>query len=269
MLRNISLIAAGLICLVTFHNSQSAVINVPSSQAQTISEAMVIAQQGDTVWVESGVYRENVMLAPGVTLLSRSQFGAVIDGRGRGNVVTMARGNRISGFEIRNGTIGIFSNGVGNDIIKNRIVNNWQSGIIAIRHLPRIEDNIIAFNGGSGIQGWDVRSTAASINHNSIAYNENHGISIGGESEVIIENNVVAHNVRFGLKILRSEENVQIISNNFFKNLYSPRPMPEGNYSFDPAFVSPRTRMNFESDPLLCCQTQSANNENLGARLTY
>ncbi|MDG5816433.1 right-handed parallel beta-helix repeat-containing protein [Chitinispirillales bacterium ANBcel5] len=255
--------------LLMFSQTYAASITVPSAEASTISEAMIHARRGDTIWVERGVYREHVLMAPGVALISRSLFGAVIDGGGKGTVVTMGRNNIISGFEIKNGTIGIFSDGPGVEIRDCRIVNNWQTGIITVRHLPVIEDNIIAFNRGSGIQGWDVRTTASSINHNSIAFNGNHGIALGGNSEVIIENNVVAYNERFGLKVLDHEENVQVVDNNFYRNLYSPHPYPPGNFSFDPAFIAPRTSMNFKSDPTLCCKTKSSDNEDLGARLNY
>ncbi|MCX7726026.1 MAG: hypothetical protein N2053_04170, partial [Chitinispirillaceae bacterium] len=66
----------------------AASINVPSMGIKTISEAMMRARMGDTVWVENGVYHERVLVAPGVTLIASSTFGAVIDGGGRGTVVT-------------------------------------------------------------------------------------------------------------------------------------------------------------------------------------
>ena len=247
----------------------AASIQVPSMGIKTISEAMMRTRVGDTVWVDNGVYREHVLIAPGVTLMARSTFKATIDGGGRGTVVTMGKNTTISGFEVRNGTIGIFSNGSGNTITSCRIVKNWQTGIIVVRHLPKIEDNIIAFNRASGIQGWDVRSTNATVNHNSIAYNGNHGIAIGGSSELIMENNVVAFNERFGLKVLSDAERVQVSNNNFYRNLHSPRPIPSGNFSFDPAFTAPRTIMNFRSDPAHCCKAKGTDNEELGARLTY
>ena len=156
-------LAAGLLIPAS---SMAVSIQVPSMGIKTISEAMMRTRGGDTVWVDEGVYREHVLIAPGVTLISRSTFKAVIDGGGRGTCVTMGKNTTISGFEVRNGTIGIFSNGAGNTISSCRIVKNWQTGIITVRQLPKIEDNIIAFNRGSGIQGWDVRSTNATINHN-------------------------------------------------------------------------------------------------------
>jgi hypothetical protein len=245
------------------------VINVPGD-AKTISEAMVTARTGDSVKVAPGVYRERIIMAPGVILVSTELFGAKIDGKGKGTVVTMSRGSKISGFEIRNGTIGIFSSDIGNEITSCRIVKNWMTGIITVRHLPKVQDNIIAFNGASGIQGWDVRSTSVSVNHNTIVFNENHGIAVGGASEFIIENNIIAFNERFGLKVLQDMEKIQVSDNNFFKNLYQPgRPLPDGNHTFDPAFIAPRSGMNFKPDPGSCCKAKSSEDENLGARLDY
>ncbi|MFP4162387.1 MAG: right-handed parallel beta-helix repeat-containing protein [Chitinispirillaceae bacterium] len=266
-------IAAAFSCLAglfLFTTSDAAVINVPSNEASTISEAMVKVRMGDTVYAAPGVYKERVVMAPGVALISKSLFEAVIDGMGKGTVVEMSKNSTISGFEIRNGTIGIFSSSSGNEISQCRIVRNWQTGIITVRHLPKIQDNIIAFNRASGIQGWDVRSTSASINHNSIVYNGNHGVALGGSSEIIIENNVIAFNERFGLKILKEEEKIQVANNNFYKNLFSPtKPVPSGNFSFDPAFIAPRTNLNFMSDPAKCCKAKGSDDEDLGARLTY
>ena len=245
-------------------------VTVPGD-AKTISEAMITARMGDTVYVSPGVYKERVIMAPGVALVARGGvFAAKIDGMGRGTVVTMSKNCTITGFEVTNGTIGIFSSDLGNEISSCRIVNNWMTGIITVRHLPKIQDNIIAFNRASGIQGWDVRSTSVSVNHNSIAYNGNHGIAIGGASEFIIENNVIAFNERFGLKILEAPEKIQVSSNNFFKNLYQPgRPLPDNNFAFDPAFIAPRSGMNFKPDPGQCCKEKGSDDENLGARLTY
>jgi parallel beta-helix repeat protein len=115
-----------------------------------------------------------------------------------------------------------------------------------------------------------VRSTSVSINHNSIAYNGNHGVALGGSSEIIIENNIIAFNERFGLKVLSDAEKIQVSSNNFYKNLWAPgKPLPENNHSFNPAFIAARRGMNFKQDPNQCCKAKSSDDENLGARLTY
>jgi len=243
--------------------------SVPSVGMKTISDAIIQSRSGDTIFVSNGVYKEKIMLTNGIALISRNRFGAVIDGQGRGTVVTMGKGTTISGFEIRNGTIGIFTSNPGNAIISCRITGNWQTGIITVRHLPRIEDNVIAFNRSSGIQGWNVRSTNASINHNTIAYNGNHGIALGGNSNLVIENNVLAFNERYALKILDSKDKIQVVSNNLYNNLRQPGGLPDKNYSFDPAFINPRVKKDFSSDPTQCCKVKGSDNKNLGSRTVY
>jgi parallel beta-helix repeat protein len=178
----------------------------------------------------------------------------------------MGKSSSIVGCVITNGTIGIFSSAAGNVINKCRIINNWQTGIIVVRHLPRIEDNIIAFNRASGIQGWDVRSTVASINHNTIAFNANHGIAMGGASRIIIENNTIAFNERFGLKLSEDAQKSEISKNNIYKNLPGTKFTPEGNFSFDPAFIAPRSGLNFRPDPKLCCKIKGTDGKDLGFR---
>lgn len=248
-------------------SSLCASIVVPSRGSRTISEAMIKAKAGDTIFVENGVYKERVFIKSGTTLIARHQFKAKINGMGRGTVVTMGKNSAIKGFTITNGTIGVFSSGAENTIEQCKIIKNWQTGIITVRHLPKIEDNVIAFNRASGIQGWDVRSTVSSINHNTISFNSNHGVAVGGKSNVVIENNVIAFNERFGLKLSDNSDKSEITKNNFYRNLPSVDKLPEGNFSFDPAFISPRSAMNFRSNPKLCCKIKGSDNENLGARL--
>lgn len=69
----------------------------------------------------------------------------------------MGNGSSIKGFEIKNGTIGVFSTAAGVKISQCRIVFNQQTGIMCVGNLPTIEDNVIVYNNGSGIQGWDVK----------------------------------------------------------------------------------------------------------------
>lgn len=242
-------------------------ISVPSTGAGTITSAMVKARPGDTISVDNGKYREHIFVKAGVCLKATNLHRATIDGKGKGTVVTMGANSSLIGFVVKNGTIGIFTKNAGITISKCRIIRNWQTGIITVRHLPKIEDNVIAFNRASGIQGWDVRSTTAAINHNTIAFNSNHGIAVGGKSNIIVENNVIAYNERFAMKISSDSEKSKVSKNNFYRNL--THKLPSGNYSFDPAFVSPRSNLNFRSDPKSCCQIKAPDNENLGIRLGY
>jgi hypothetical protein len=241
-------------------------LSVPSVGVKKIGEAMINAKAGDTVWVDNGVYRELVFVKAGVTLIARNSLKAVIDGKGKGTVVTLSANSSINGFEIRNGTIGVFSREAGNTIINCRIVKNWETGIIAVRHLPKIEDNIIAFNRASGIQCWDVRSTNTSINHNTIAFNSNNGIALGGSCDVIIENNMITFNERMGIKHSAQSVRTQMVKNNLFGNLQLAKNTPEGNFSFDPKFSSPRMSLDFKVVADQPCCMYGSDNKILGIR---
>jgi hypothetical protein len=254
------------ICLA-WQVAQSYTIEVPSREAPTISAAMIRAKAGDSIVVQNGTYKEHVFIKSGTMLVARNQYKARIDGGGRGTVVTMGKNCVIHGFEITNGTVGVFTTGAENAIERCRIFNNWQTGLVVVRHLPKVEDNVIVFNRASGIQGWDVRATVGSINHNTIAFNTNNGISLGGNSNIIIENNVIAFNERFGLKMSDDAKNTAVFKNNFYHNLTSPQAVPDGNFSFDPVFISPRVALNFKPNPKFCCKMKGSDGEEIGVRI--
>jgi len=242
------------------------VVMVPSSGIRTISQAIVKARAGDTILVSDGVYKEDVFVKSGVYLKAQFIHGAIIDGDGRGTVVTLGTGAGIEGFEIRNGTIGIFSKDPDVVIKKNRVVRNWMSGIMAVRHCPTIEDNIIAFNRASGIVGWNLRASKGAIEHNTIAYNVGFGFFLGGISDVQFQFNNVAYNQKFGLKLTEESSESTIKYNNFWGNLKQFNEYPADNYVFDPAFTSPKVKYDFTPEPTLCCAVKDPNGQNLGAR---
>jgi hypothetical protein len=230
---------------------------------------MTIARMGDTVKVRDGVYRERgLLVAPGVVFMAENQFRAVLDGRGRGTIVTMGNSSVISGFEIRNGTIGVYSEAAQAVIRRCRIIHNIQSGVVCVGALPIMEDNFIVYNRGSGVQGWDVRTLSGSINHNTIAFNANHGISLGGNTSITIENNIIAFNDQFGIKPVEETVRVELINNNFFQNARMWVNMPAGNISSDPLFVDPM-RFNFNLMNESKSVGSGTDNQNLGARILH
>jgi Periplasmic copper-binding protein (NosD) len=242
---------------------------VPSEKMRTITAAMSKAASGDTIWVEDGVYGEHVVLNSGVTLKARSMFKAIIDGQKRGTVVTMGKKSSISGFEIRNGTIGVFSKSFGCAVTQCRIVNNYETGFMSVRNCPRLEDNIIAFNGASGVQIYDARLMSGSISHNTIAYNGNHGIAVGGTCTALIENNIIAFNERFGVSVEDKSKELRVVSNDIYSNLVGSPPAPPGNFSFDPVFASPRAAFDFKTTSPEAENQKGSDNEKLGTRFIY
>jgi parallel beta-helix repeat protein len=242
-------------------------ITVPLN-SPSISAAMTQVKKGDTIIVEDGVYKEQIFINAGVNLIAKNLFKSVIDGKGKGTVVTMGNSSAISGFEIRNGTIGIFCASAGVSITKNRVLYNNQTGIMCVGHLPKIEDNLIIYNKGSGVQGWDVQSTSASISHNTISMNSNHGISVGGNSSVIVENNIISNNDQFGVKTGDEKVRVTMVSNNFFQNAKFTGFLPVDNYSIEPKFKNAQ-QLQFMLNSDSRCLSKGSDNQDLGARLVY
>ena len=234
----------------------------------TISAAMAKAKKGDSVTVEDGTYRGHIYVNPGVALIASNLFKSVIDGNGKGTVVTMSNGATITGFQIRNGTIGVFNTSAGVSILRCLILNHQQTGIMCVGHLPRIEDNLIVYNKGSGIQGWDVWSTSSTINHNTISMNSNHGISIGGNSSIIVENNIISNNEQFGVKSSDDKVRVTMVSNNFFQNAKFTELLPVDNYSIDPMFKNAQ-QYSFSLNSESRCIGKGSDNQDIGARLVY
>lgn len=253
------------VLLAAFTSVHARTHAVPSSFA-TISQAMVEAQEGDTILAGDGTYRETIMLAPGVTVRAETIHGAILRGKGRDPVVTLASNSAIEGFVIERSSIGVLSRGRDNRIRACMIVRNEQSGIMCVGSLPLIEDNIVAFNGASGIQGRDVRSTNATIAHNTIAYNRGHGVGIGGASMVILEYNIIAFNEKADVFSTDGNAKAELQTNCLYRNGKSLASLPETNITADPQFVSAR-KLDFSLAEESACRRAAADNENLGARL--
>jgi len=217
-------------------------ITVPSQGIKSITAGLAKAKSGDTVWVLPGTYKEDITIMSGVTLISRELFKAVIDGKSRGDVVSISHKSTIVGFEVRNGNTGILSRGPGNTIRKCKIYKNRGSGIICMGSLAKIEHNVIVFNEGSGIQALDIASGTTTINHNTIAYNGNNGIMFSGTIGITIQNNIIANNAGQGIKSAVDEKKIKVTHNCFHANHQFNFTLPENNFSFDPRFTAPKRR---------------------------
>ena len=211
------------------------VIAVPASSRQ-LHAALARSQRGDTLLLESGRYRGSFRIPPGVTVKARENGAAQIIGNGRGNVLTLSNGSGAVGLSVSGGRIGIFSDGIDNSIIANKIYNN-STGIMAVAHFVRIEDNLIFRNAFSGIQLWDVNSDEEILN-NTIVFNENHGLALGGSCRVGFVNNIVAFNGRFAIQSNAQSKIFQAF-NVFLSYIQVNMALPENNFSFDPEFVNP------------------------------
>ena len=73
----------------------------------SIHAALGEADEGDTVYVVKGVYKENVTLTDNVILMGQDMLKTVINGRRLAPCVIGADGAMIINFTITNGTTGI------------------------------------------------------------------------------------------------------------------------------------------------------------------
>ncbi|MGD9202212.1 MAG: pectinesterase family protein, partial [Chitinispirillia bacterium] len=107
----------------------------------TIHSALGEVDEGDTVYVVNGVYKENIALSDNIVLMGQEMTKTVIDGRRLAPCVLGADGAVITGFTIRNGSTGILCKNSRPIIKGNFIVDNKGAGIHALISLPEIKNN--------------------------------------------------------------------------------------------------------------------------------
>ncbi len=165
----------------------------------TIQEAINAASEGDTVYIYSGIYNENVIVDKTINLTGEDNTSTIIDGGGSGDVLRVtADGVDISGFKITGS--GFSGDGAGVklayvsncEITNNNLISNGKNGI----RLEHSNDNIIKYNDLSYNNYAGI--IMSSSNRNSIMYNQisNHryGISVGSSSENTIIGNIMVEN---------------------------------------------------------------------------
>jgi hypothetical protein len=239
------------------------VIAVPAS-AKQLEIALARSQRGDTLILENGKYKGDFRIPPGITVTAKENQKAHIIGTGKERVVVLSNANTISGLKISGGKIGVYSEGMDNSVIACVISNNEYSGIMAVAYFVVIEDNLIFRNSGSGIQLWNVEASGE-ISNNTIVYNENHGIALGGACRVGFTNNIVAYNGRLTVQINAESEIFQEF-NVFLSYIQVNMALPENNYSFDPEFVNPAMN-DFRLKETSRCYNNGRNGINIGSRV--
>jgi len=213
-----SIVLAFLLVTLFAITVQSKKITVPG-QASSIQAAIDMAGDGDTVFVHNGIWREHVNLREGVALTGESMKETVIKGKKRSRPVIKAVNNSlIKNLTVCCGRTGILCENVDLTIEQVIVRNNNETGIHCLIALPNICNSIIMRNRWSGIYCESARSIKTSIMHNIIAENGYSGITLEGQSEVLIQNNVFIGNRQFGIWGSEGSRRTRIIYNDFFDN---------------------------------------------------
>jgi parallel beta-helix repeat protein len=153
----------------------------------TIQSAIDDADPGDTIFVHSGTYPENVVVPKTLTLTGEDRDTTTIDAEGNGDAVEVsADWVNITGFTL-NGSKGLFRNdaalrlvGARNAVIENNIIINSDFGIFLDSSAGidlssnRMVDNGIHIQGDS-LEHWNTHTIQSSntVNDKSVRYLKN------------------------------------------------------------------------------------------------
>ena len=183
------------------------------------------ASPGDTIYIPSGTYYENIVINKPISLIGEDRDTTIIDGGESGTVVSIfSDGVNLEGFTVQNSGDGSYGYYAGICIqsnfntIKNNTISNNRDGILLFDFYSNnnITSNIISNN------EWNAIVFCAFNNYNTITYNtiSNHifGINIGQFCDYnTITDNSISNN-KFGITIDEISDSNIIYHNNFINN---------------------------------------------------
>jgi parallel beta-helix repeat protein len=163
----------------------------------TIQEAINNAHNGDTIFVRSGTYYENVVVNRTVSIVGEDESSTVIDGKGMGTTVQVTASNvTVSGFTIQGSSAGYTVSGLLSGI------QVYQSSGNNISHNV-IRDNYV---------GISLRQSSENTLTANIAYYNgyNFAVDVSGDSSSQFDNYVDTSNTVDGKSIyyLKDESNL-------------------------------------------------------------
>jgi len=210
-----AVLAVLVFCSIVFAGKK---ITVPTDY-RTIQKAINEVEEGDTVYVRNGTYKEKIVMADNMVLLGENPDKTILKGNSVDPVVRAANRSVLRNFTIKQGGIGVLSENTNMLIQNNNIRENQKTGIQCLISLPHIQNNIIADNGWSGIFCELVAyGTQTAIEHNIIADNKNSGVHLSNKSGVLIQNNIFFRNAQHGIYVSDDSRKSRIIYNDFFQN---------------------------------------------------
>ncbi len=171
--------------LLLIAEAEAATIIVPDNYP-TIQQAVNNAATGDTIFVRSGVYHENVVINKNLKIEGEDRKTTVIDGKGSDSVRINNAEIEISGFTITNGKTGINFFSTGPLTIKDSTIENnngygieFSYGSSYANGDVTVERSIIRNNMGRGLSIY-LNSYNATLRDNLIENNTDYGIYIRG-----------------------------------------------------------------------------------------
>ena len=217
-----------LIYLFILSSTFSKTIQVSSNgPIRTISEAINVANDYDTILIKPGKYSEgNIFVNKKLTIIGENF--PIVDGKGNGEIFTVTANEvHISGLEIKNSGISFLEENAGIrlkevrncSVTNNKFIHNFFAVYLAKSADCTIINNFIKgekrreANSGNGIHLWYCRNIT--VKNNQI-YNHRDGIYFEFVRNGKIKSNHSEGNLRYGLHFMFSDSCEY--ANNTFKH---------------------------------------------------
>ena len=188
----------------------------------SIQEGIDAAQKNDTIFIENGIYHENIVIDKPITLIGENKTQTIIDGRNAGNTIKINAENvtikqltiQHSGIYFPNAGINLSTSYA---IIENIILKNNFYGITLFNAQHNsIQNNMIQDNDQCGI--YMSYSSNNYFSNNTITNHTYNGFGLyGASNNNIIQNNTLTKNGYCAVNIRSSSMNT-IIGNNISNN---------------------------------------------------
>lgn len=207
--------------------TEPATIIVPDDYP-TIQEAINNANDGDTVYVKTEIYREHVTISKSISLIGEERNATIVDGNGTGTVILITANNvSIINFTIRNAGKTWYGSGYPPSAVSGNGVNyvNVKCNILtdaavcawfSSSSFVNITDNIVFNATTAGIIGY--ASSNILMHHNLVDNCGWMGLHLDGSStDCNLTDNTVMNTIE-GIEIEKSTGNFvernQVINNN-------------------------------------------------------
>jgi parallel beta-helix repeat protein len=185
----------------------------------SIQDAINATIDGDTVFIYSGTYYENVIVNKTINLTGEDMDSTIVDGGGSGTVISLdVDWVNVSNLMITNGEHGLrFSS----DNCMGMNINSSFNTRIGIRFSSSNENalynSISYFNGLIGIYVWG--SDGNRLINNTAKSNSGEGIAVADScDDNILINNTVVSNTAAGIWVRSSAKNTIILNNTVSEN---------------------------------------------------
>jgi len=179
---------------------------------------------GHTIFVEEGVYYENLVISKSLSLIGKNPTNTIIDGMRKSHVIHVNADNvKIMNFTIRNSSRQLSPNRSGIyvdtsnhcNIIQNQFVDNLDGVSINYSFNTTLHQNSLTNSGWTGMAINE--STNNTISENDIVATKGTGIKLESSPNNKIYNNNIVNNTVGGIRQSNSPNNV-IYENNITAN---------------------------------------------------